>query len=225
MPFAATDFAAKSARILCVDPDPDIRRSLEDLVQDAGHAVLSASTVNEALIHIHRSSVSLVITRRPLLRLHGADLASRLRAEGILTPVLVLSPEADAPRGITAVGDAPGKNLLRRVNVATVSHAIRQILAEVNGEPEIVTRRSGWVDAAPQFAASVTPGADEYAPVILESLNVFDAERRLIAVALERCSQNRTAAAQLLGIHVRTLRRKLKAMRLNVLPTVVAMES
>ena len=43
----------------------------------------------------------------------------------------------------------------------------------------------------------------------LQSLNVDDAEKQLIARALEAAEGNRTKAAELLGISVRTLRNKL----------------
>ena len=43
----------------------------------------------------------------------------------------------------------------------------------------------------------------------LPTLNVSDAERVLIQRALEAAKQNRTRAAELLGISVRTLRNKL----------------
>jgi DNA-binding NtrC family response regulator len=45
--------------------------------------------------------------------------------------------------------------------------------------------------------------------VILHTLNVEEAERAMIARALELTSDNRTRAADLLGISVRTLRNKL----------------
>jgi len=45
--------------------------------------------------------------------------------------------------------------------------------------------------------------------VVLDSLNVADAERRLIERALEASNGNRTRAAELLGMSVRTLRHKL----------------
>ena len=63
------------------------------------------------------------------------------------------------------------------------------------------------------MAAAGMNGAtpDEDVLVKLRSLNVEDAERKLIAKALEMASNNRTRAAELLGISVRTLRNKLNA--------------
>jgi DNA-binding NtrC family response regulator len=57
------------------------------------------------------------------------------------------------------------------------------------------------VGAAP---SAVPPGA-----VVLTSLNIDEAEKILIERALEAASNNRTRAADLLGISVRTLRNKL----------------
>ncbi|MBX3134262.1 MAG: sigma-54-dependent Fis family transcriptional regulator [Gemmatimonadaceae bacterium] len=60
-------------------------------------------------------------------------------------------------------------------------------------------------------STSITPvrtAADEGA-VVLHTLNVAEAERRLIETALARTGGNRTHAAELLGISLRTLRSRL----------------
>lgn len=66
--------------------------------------------------------------------------------------------------------------------------------------------------ALPQeFLAELPPGTEV---LVLTSLDVAEAERLLIRRALERTENNRTAAAALLGMHPRTLRRKMRAMHL-----------
>lgn len=70
-------------------------------------------------------------------------------------------------------------------------------------------------------ASSVTEGMavlaaaarDDLQLLALPSLNVAEAERVLIRRALEATNQNRTRAAGLLGISVRTLRNKLNARK------------
>src|SRR5262249_35450732 len=52
--------------------------------------------------------------------------------------------------------------------------------------------------------------------VVLTSLNVTEAEEKLIERALEVCHGNRTKASELLGISVRTLRNKLNAGKSDV---------
>ena len=47
--------------------------------------------------------------------------------------------------------------------------------------------------------------------VVLRSLDVNEAEKVLITRALEVAQQNRTKAAELLGMSVRTLRNKLNS--------------
>ncbi len=66
--------------------------------------------------------------------------------------------------------------------------------------------------AAPQ---GVTAGLPQGAEVlVLTSLDVGEAEHQLILRALERTANNRTAAAALLGMHPRTLRRKMRALQI-----------
>ena len=66
--------------------------------------------------------------------------------------------------------------------------------------------------ASPQgVTAGLPPGTEV---LVLTSLDVAEAEHQLILRALERTANNRTAAAALLGMHPRTLRRKMRALHL-----------
>jgi DNA-binding NtrC family response regulator len=64
---------------------------------------------------------------------------------------------------------------------------------------------------APLPASTASNGELDPDAIVLRTLNVAEAEAVLIERALERASQNRTKAAELLGISVRTLRNKLNS--------------
>ena len=65
------------------------------------------------------------------------------------------------------------------------------------------------------FRSSDSSSAPDPAPVLNdEDLNLARVEERMIRLALERTKDNRTEAAQLLGISRRTMQRKLKEMGL-----------
>ena len=112
-------------------------------------------------------------------------------------------------------------------NVRELQHAIERAVI-LSTEPLLGTQlfeghryglttprleRSPLLEAAHEaFGLSGVVGnghGNGHAPVVLHSLDVGDAERALIARALQVCGGNRTRAAAMLGINVRTLRNKL----------------
>jgi len=88
-------------------------------------------------------------------------------------------------------------------------------LAHSLGAPSIRPRAIPTPGAVPAVASTRTPAAGTAVGnagnnhIALSSLNVAEAERVLIQHALTAADNNRTKAAELLGISVRTLRNKL----------------
>ncbi|HKG91749.1 MAG TPA: sigma-54 dependent transcriptional regulator [Gemmatimonadaceae bacterium] len=109
-------------------------------------------------------------------------------------------------------------------NVRELQHAVERAVI-LSGDPVLQPRafeatRFGLTSAAAQqpgapradgAAAAPAPSADgrPARTVVLHTLDLTEAERILIERALEETGQNRTRAADLLGINVRTLRNKL----------------
>jgi DNA-binding NtrC family response regulator len=105
-------------------------------------------------------------------------------------------------------------------NVRELQHAIeRAVILSPDGmlQPQAFEGQQFGLSArrigpAAQRPAPGTDGATQRVPadaVVLTSLDIGEAERRLIARALETSGGNRTRAAELLGMSVRTLRNKL----------------
>jgi DNA-binding NtrC family response regulator len=70
---------------------------------------------------------------------------------------------------------------------------------------QVMARDARWQPPALNVGMPSTPAGG----IVLHTLNVDEAEKALIARALEVTGGNRTRTAELLGISVRTLRNKL----------------
>ncbi len=77
------------------------------------------------------------------------------------------------------------------------------IVSTAGSEPESLTEVTSYAASVERPEGGVTPG----------NLSVREMEERLIFNALRRANDNRTQAAKLLGISVRTLRNKLRCYR------------
>jgi DNA-binding response OmpR family regulator len=95
-------------RILVVEDDPAVARSLQIALQREGYTILAASTGMEALALARSASPSLVLLDLRLPDLSGFDVCRRLRSEGLRMPILMLTArdeEADKVVGLELGAD------------------------------------------------------------------------------------------------------------------------
>lgn len=155
----------------------------------------------------------------PPLRERGADIAmlalrlAKRAAQGIGDDrdIDAIAPDALA---LLTSQSWPG-------NVAELQHAIERAVVMTHERvlrahhfqgsvlSTSVTLSTAGTASAPQRSEHDRQTTSGMAGVILDTLSIDDAERVLIQRALEVTGQNRTRAAALLGISVRTLRNKL----------------
>jgi DNA-binding NtrC family response regulator len=95
-------------------------------------------------------------------------------------------------------------------NVRELQHLVERAVI-LSPEPILPLHAfAGSARMTPSSASAGIPATDD-GRVVLSSLNVADAERQLIEAALARTEGNRTKAAELLGLSVRTLRTRLNS--------------
>lgn len=100
----------------------------------------------------------------------------------------------------------------------TLSRMLADALQRAGFEaPTIVVADHGSIDRLRRLADGNGAAAQAEDAVVLTSLNVDEAEARLIERALQVANGNRTRAAGLLGISVRTLRNKLNGKKPEIL--------
>jgi DNA-binding NtrC family response regulator len=153
--------------------------------------------------------------RLPPLRQRKSDLP-------LLVEAFVREFNTHNNRQIAGVGDAvmaalehydwPGnvrelRNVIERATIVA-----RGSLIEMSDLPPLAGAAAAPVASAPAAAAAAAPAAPAAAG-LTPGTTVDEAERRLIEVTLEHTGGNKTRAADLLGISLKTLHNKLNRMK------------
>jgi DNA-binding NtrC family response regulator len=85
------DLEIKPATVLVVDDEPAIREIVAALLEDEGYLVRHAKDGVEALAAIDDDTIDLVVSDVVMPRLDGASLVRKLRRQGYLMPVVLMS--------------------------------------------------------------------------------------------------------------------------------------
>ena len=93
---------SRAARILLVDDEPSIQRSLTPLLASRGYEVLNASTGLAALRAIGQVPPDLVVLDLGLPDIEGMDVCRRVRRQSAV-PIIVLSARGSDPDKIAAL--------------------------------------------------------------------------------------------------------------------------
>lgn len=118
--------------ILIVDDDENVRASLREVLEDAGHFVLEASNGREALDRLETCSPSLVLLDMIMPIMGGSELLSVLRDDGRL-PGLAVVIITVHPRD----SDMDGAHVLmnKPVSARHLAAMVRSFLSDRTDEP------------------------------------------------------------------------------------------
>lgn len=90
-------------QVLIVDDDPDLRRLLVTELSAAGYGCVEAATGGQALALAAAEPVALVVLDWTLPDISGVEVCRQLRADGIGTPVLMLTARDDVSERVEAL--------------------------------------------------------------------------------------------------------------------------
>jgi PAS domain S-box-containing protein len=118
-PAMAPPPAARGLKVLAVDDDPLVLAGTASMLEDLGHAVLAASSAEEAL-GLLDESVHLVISDQVMPKMTGAQLFRELQHKHPALPFVLASGYADLDEDVSAMA----VNLPKPFNQAQLSAAI-----------------------------------------------------------------------------------------------------
>jgi two-component system OmpR family response regulator len=125
--------ASSAPRLLVVDDEPNILELLSATLRFSGFEVASAADGHEALATAHSFQPDLLVLDVMMPGIDGFDVARRLRAGGVRTPVLFLTArdsDDDKVTGLTIGGD---DYVTKPFSLEEVVARIRTILRRTRG--------------------------------------------------------------------------------------------
>jgi len=189
--------------ILVAGGDAADRETILQALNDEFH-VVAAQTIEDALAHAE-DSVGLVICDLESTQIQGMELVRQWKTRQPETPFLALTNGQDVGSAVEAMKNGVADCLVKPIDQDDVRASAMQLVDAHRDQPSL-----GHGDETTKSSRTVhidiPPGT-----------SLEDLERAAVEQALVQHNGNRTHAAKMLGISVRTLQRKLKAWGL---PTV-----
>jgi len=115
-------------RVLVVEDDPKLLRALERGLRFEGYEVLGAATGEEALVHARSGEFDAVVLDLLLPDLDGFSVCRSLRAEGVLTPVLMLTALSAVPDRIRGLDDGADDYLVKPFDFGELLARLRVLI-------------------------------------------------------------------------------------------------
>lgn len=118
-------------RVLVVDDAISVRKSLQQLVGDAGYDVLLARDGQDALDVLSQQPVNIVLTDLEMPRLNGLELAQRMRGSPRFasTPIVMITSRSSAKHRTLAVSAGVDVLLTKPYSEEELLHEMRRLVA------------------------------------------------------------------------------------------------
>ena len=123
------------SRILVVEDDPAILRGLADNLKFESHEVLTASDGEAAYRLIREQSPDLVILDLMLPRMSGYEVCRKVRGEGVMTPIVMLTARGEEGDRILGLDLGADDYISKPFSVRELLARIRAVLRRTQPGP------------------------------------------------------------------------------------------
>jgi diguanylate cyclase (GGDEF)-like protein len=117
-------------KILVVDDDPNLRKTLADILRVKGYKTVIAGTGAEAIAAAEQGDISLALIDLMLPDMPGLDVMARIKAISPLTEAIILTGHASMDTAIKATRQGAFSYLLKPYNMddllRTISHGVER---------------------------------------------------------------------------------------------------
>jgi two-component system response regulator MprA len=149
-----------NVRVLVVDDDSAVRRSLFTALGRDGYEVLAAESGNAALAHLVAASVDAIVLDVAMPEPNGLEVCRRLRARGDRTPILMLTARDLVDDRVAGLDAGADDYLVKPFALAELRARLRALLRRNAASTEQLSYADLMLDLA---AARVTRGGREVA--------------------------------------------------------------
>ncbi len=140
-------------RILVVDDDPHIVRTLEIMLRDDGHEVVSSASAEEALDQLEHRGVDIALVDLQLPGMSGSELLRRLRDQHRGVETVIITAHGSIETAVEAMKEGAFDYLTKPFSPDQVRHRLRQIelVRSLQGEVAGLRRRLGDLPFGEEF--------------------------------------------------------------------------
>ncbi|MBU1225244.1 MAG: diguanylate cyclase [Gammaproteobacteria bacterium] len=126
------------AKILVVDDDPNLRKTLADILRIKGYDTAAAATGAEAIAEVERGAFSLALIDLMLPDMQGIEVMARIKAISPLTEAIILTGHASMDTAIEATRQGAYSYLLKPYQMDDLLRNIRHGVERQQAQEEIL---------------------------------------------------------------------------------------
>lgn len=125
-------------RILVVDDDPNLRKTLSDILKVKGYATATAANGKEAIAAAEREKFGLALIDLMLPDMPGLEVMARIKAISPVTEAIILTGHASMDSAIEATGQGAFSYLLKPYQMDELLRKIRHAVERKQAQEEIL---------------------------------------------------------------------------------------